>query len=233
MTDLSPVLWEDSASEWDVPCISSIEVIYVKRTERFFPRWNRKDQPHARAFLLLGAAFVLGAGLGMLAAWLVGPEGCGNLRQFFSLYSQIAPDSAYSWANFLHTLWYFLRLPLLFFLVGFSALGVFVVPAAMLCKGFSFAFAISTLTLLYGPHGLLAAAVFFGLAELFFIPVLFLVAVWSMELASGIAFGRPKSAKSTVRLRGVLAVTGGIVAIALVTFLSFRLLLLLLPQYMA
>ena len=74
---------------------------------------------------------------------------------------------------------------------------------------------------------------FFGLAELFFIPVLFLVAVWSMELASGIAFGRPKSAKSTVRLRGVLAVTGGIVAIALVTFLSFRLLLLLLPQYMA
>ena len=195
--------------------------------------WNRKDQPHTRAFLLLSATFVLGAGLGMLCAWLVGPEGCGNLRAFFSLYTQIAPDSAYTWFDFLHTLWYFLRLPLLLFLVGFSALGVFVVPAAMFCKGFSFAFAISTLTLLYGSHGLLAAGVFFGLAELFFIPVLFLVAVWSMELASGIAFGRPKSAKSTVRLRDVLAVTGGIAAIALVTFLSFRLLLLLLPQYMA
>lgn len=162
MTNFWSALWEDSTSEWDVPCISSIEVIYVKRTERFFPRWNRKDQPHARAFLLLGAAFVLGAGLGMLCAWLIGPEGCGNLKTFFSLYSQVAPDSAYSWSNFLHTLWYFLRLPLLLFLVGFSALGVFVVPAAMLCKGFSFAFAISTLTLLYGPHGLLAAAVFFG-----------------------------------------------------------------------
>ena len=233
MTDLSPVLWEDSASEWDVPCISSIEVIYVKRTERFFPRWNRKDQPHARAFLLLGAAFVLGAGLGMLAAWLVGAEGCGNLRQFFSLYSQIAPDSAYSWSNFLHTLWYFLRLPLLLFLVGFSALGVFVVPATMLCKGFSFAFAISTLTLLYGPHGLLAAAVFFGLAELFFIPVLFLVAVWSMELASGIAFGRPKSAGVSLRLNGCLAVVGAILVLSLITFFSFRLLLLLLPQYVA
>ena len=94
MTNFWSALWEDSASEWDVPCISSIEVIYVKRTERFFPRWNRKDQPHARAFLLLGAAFVLGAGLGMLCAWLIGPEGCGNLKTFFSLYSQVAPDSA-------------------------------------------------------------------------------------------------------------------------------------------
>ena len=45
---------------------------------------------------------------------------------------------------------------MLLFLVGFSALGVFVIPAVMLCKGFSFAFAISTLVLLYGPSGLLA-----------------------------------------------------------------------------
>ena len=134
----------------------------MKRTERFLHRWNLKGSPHSRSFLLLSAAFVLGAGLGMLCAWLVGAEGCGNLKLFFSLYSQIAPDSTCTWSNFLHTLWYFLRLPLLLFLVGFSALGVFVIPAVMLCKGFSFAFAISTLVLLYGPSGLLAAAVFFG-----------------------------------------------------------------------
>lgn len=155
------------------------------------------------------------------------------MKTFFSLYSQVAPDSAYSWSNFLHTLWYFLRLPLLLFLVGFSALGVFVVPAAMLCKGFSFAFAISTLTLLYGPHGLLAAAVFFGAGGAVLHPRP--VPGCGVEHGAGQRhrLGRPKSAKSTVRLRGVLAVTGGIVAIALVTFLSFRLLLLLLPQYMA
>lgn len=220
-------------SEWDVPCISSIEVIYVKRTERFFPRWNTKDRPHARSFLLLSAAFVLGAGLGMFVAWRIGAEGYGNLKTFFFLYTQTAPDSACSWSNFLHTLWYFLRLPLLLFLVGFSALGVFVVPAVMLCKGFSFAFAISTLILLYGPNGLLAAGVFFGLAELFFIPILFLVAVWSVELASGFAFGCPKSAGVSLRMKGVLAVTAVILAIATVTFLSFRLLLLLLPQCVA
>ena len=167
----------------------------------------------------------------MLCAWLVGAEGCGNLKLFFSLYSQIAPDSTCTWSNFLHTLWYFLRLPLLLFLVGFSALGVFVIPAVMLCKGFSFAFAISTLVLLYGPSGLLAAAVFFGLAELFFIPILFLVAVWSMELASSIAFGRPKSAGVSLRLNGCLAVVGAILVLSLITFFSFRLLLLLLPQY--
>ena len=155
------------------------------------------------------------------------------MKLFFSLYSQIAPDSTCTWSNFLHTLWYFLRLPLLLFLVGFSALGVFVIPAVMLCKGFSFAFAISTLVLLYGPSGLLAAAVFFGLAELFFIPILFLVAVWSMELASSIAFGRPKSAGVSLRLNGCLAVVGAILVLSLITFFSFRLLLLLLPQYVA
>ena len=154
--------------------------------------------PHSRSFLLLSAAFVLGAGLGMLCAWLVGAEGCGNLKLFFSLYSQIAPDSTCTWSNFLHTLWYFLRLPLLLFLVGFSALGVFVIPAVMLCKGFSFAFAISTLVLLYGPSGLLAAAVFFGVS---------------------------------LRLNGCLAVGGAILVLSLITFFSFRLLLLLLPQY--
>lgn len=169
----------------------------------------------------------------MLAARLIGAEGCGNLKDFFSLYTQITPDSAYTWGNFLHTLWYFLRLPLLLFLVGFSALGVFVVPSAMLFKGFSFSFAISTLVLLYGSSGLLAAAVFFGLAELFFIPVVFLVAVWSMELASGIAFGRPKSAGVSLRLKGMVVVTAAILVISLVTFLSFRLLLLWLPQYAA
>lgn len=221
------------ASKWDVPGICSNEVMNVKRAERFLHRWILWERPHFRSFLLLSAAFVLGACLGMAAAWLIGAENCGNLKSFFSQYTQVTADSAYTWSNFFHTLWYFLRLPLLLFLVGFSALGVFVIPSAMLFKGFSFAFAVSTLVLLYGSSGLLAATVFFGLAELFFIPLLFLVAVWSVELASGIAFGRPKSAKAAFHWKTFLLILAAILAIAVVTFLSFRLPLFLLSQYAA
>ena len=198
----------------------------MKRTERLLHRWTVWDRPYFRSFLLLGAVFVLGACLGMAAAWLIGAENCGNLKAFFSQYTQVTPDSAYTWSNFFRTLWYFLRLPLLLFLVGFSALGVFVIPSAMLWKGFSFAFAISTLVLLYGSSGLLAATIFFGAAELFFIPILFLVAAWSIEVASGIAFGRSKSAGAFFPWKPSLLVLAAILAITVVTFLSFRLPLL-------
>lgn len=204
----------------------------MKRTERFLHHWTMGDRPYFRSFVLLSAAFVLGAFLGMLAASLLGEESCSNLKQFFASYMQLTPGGAYTWSHFFHTLWYFLRLPLLLFLVGFSALGVFVIPSAMLLKGFTFAFSVSALILLYGSSGLLAAAVFFGFSELLFIPILFLVAAWSQDLAGSIAFGRKRSAAS-LHLRGPLLVGAAILAISLVTFFSFRLLILLLPQYAA
>ena len=106
-------------------------------------------------------------------ASLIGQESCDNLKQFFLSYTELTPGHTYTWAGFIHTLWYFARFPLLLLLAGFSALGVIAIPAALLWKGFSFSFAVSALVLLYGWPGLLAAAVFFGLADFVLIPILF------------------------------------------------------------
>lgn len=203
----------------------------MKRTERFLHDWTGWRHPGFRSFFLLSAAFVLGAFLGIGAAALIGEDSCCNLELFFTSYAQLTPGHTYTWSNFAQTLWYFLKLPPLFFFVGFSALGVFVIPCAMLLKGFSFSFAVSALVLLYSSRGLLAAAAFFGIAEFVFIPLLFLIAVWSQSLAGSIISGRGKAAAGALRSKGALLVTGAIFILSLATFLTFRPLILLLPQY--
>ncbi len=203
----------------------------MKRTERFLHRWTTCGKASVRTFLILGAAFVLGALLGLLAASMIGQESCDNLEQFFRSYTELTPGRTYTWSGFFQTLWYFVRLPLLLLLAGFSALGVFVIPAALSLKGFSFSFAVSALVLLYGWPGLIAAAVFFGLADLVFVPVLFLIGEWNWELSCHIAFGRALSGGRPNVKSAVLVLGAVILALAILTFFSFRFLVLLVPKF--
>lgn len=203
----------------------------MKRTERFLHRWTTYNDSRTRAFLVLGIAFVLGALLGMLAASLIGQESCDNLKQFFVSYTELTPGQAYTWSGFFHTLWYFLRYPLLILLAGFSALGIFVIPVTILWKGFSFSFAVSALVMLYGVPGLIAAMVFFGLANLFFVPILFLIGGWNWEVSCHIAFGH-KIQRAFPNIRSTVCLIGlAILLISVITFFSFQLLVLLLPQF--
>ena len=203
----------------------------MKRTERFLHRWTTCGENQVRAFLVLGSAFVLGALLGLLAASMIGQESCDNLEQFFRSYTELTPGRTYTWSGFLQTLWYFIRFPLLLLLAGFSALGVFIIPIALSLKGFSFSFAVSALVLLYGLPGLIAAAVFFGLADLVLIPILFLIGEWNWDLSCHIAFGRAISSGRPSLKSASLLLSGVIVALAVITFFSFRLLVLLVPQF--
>jgi hypothetical protein len=181
--------------------------------------------------MVLSLAFLTGAILGMLAASIIGQQSCNNLEQFFTSYAELSPKQTYTWSGFFCTLWYFLRFPLLILLAGFSALGVFVIPAAMILKGFSFSFAVSSLVLLYGFPGLLAAGVCFGLADFVLIPILFLVGGWNWEISCHIAFGHAVSSECP-NFKGMILFLGTVtLAISMVIFFSFRLLIQLLPRF--
>ena len=203
----------------------------MKRTERFLHRCTTHGDARVRSFCILGTAFVLGALLGLAAASLIGQESCDNLKQFFLSYTELTPGHTYTWAGFIHTLWYFARFPLLLLLAGFSALGVIAIPAALLWKGFSFSFAVSALVLLYGWPGLLAAAVFFGLADFVLIPILFLVGGWNWELSCHLAFGHAVSSGRPNTKSAVLLLSAALLALSITAFFSFRLLALLLPRF--
>lgn len=173
---------------------------------------------------------MLGALLGLLAASMVSEESCDSLKQFFLSYTELTPGRTYTWSGFFQTLWYFVRFPLLILLAGFSALGVFVIPAVLSLKGFSFSFAVSALVLLYGLPGLIAAAVFFGLADFVFIPILFLIGGWNWDLSCHIAFGRAIGGGRPSIRSSILLLGAAILALTVITFFSFRLLVLLLPH---
>lgn len=183
-----------------------------------------------QALLVLGAAFAAGALLGLLAASLIGQESCESLERFIRSYVRLTPEAPLTLGGFFHTLWFFVRLPLLLLLTGFSALGVLVIPATLLWKGFSFSFAVSALVLLYGLPGLALAAVCFGLADLVFIPLLFWVGGWNWELSCHLAFGRPLDEGWPAARIAVPILSAVLLTLSGAVFCSVRLMTLL-PQF--
>lgn len=203
----------------------------MKRTERFLHRWTTRDNTHFQTLLVLGISFVAGGLLGLLAASWIGKTGCGELDLFLRSYIQVMPDTTYTWSGFFRTFWYFVRIPLLLLLTGFSALGVLVIPASLLWKGFSFSFAVSALVLIYGPSGLAIALACFGLADFVLIPLLFWVGGWNWEVSCHIAFGR-KTVDDWPGIRiAVPAVCAVLLGLSATVYISFRLLTLLLPRF--
>lgn len=202
----------------------------MKRTERFLHRWTTLGDAHFRALLVLGSSFFAGGLLGLLAASWLGEVSCGELDRFFRSYIEVIPDASCTWSGFFRTLWYFTRIPLLLLLTGFSALGVLVIPASLLWKGFSFSFAVSALAKLYGVPGLAAAAVCFGLADLVFIPLLFWIGGWNWEVSCQIAFGKGLGEGWPVARIAVPGVCAVLLGLSTAVFFSFRLLALLLAQ---
>lgn len=202
----------------------------MKRTERFLHRWTARRDVHVQALLVLGTAFAAGAVLGLLAATLVGEESCERLERFIRSYVQLTPDAPFTWGGYLRTLWYYVRLPLLMLLTGFSALGVLAIPGTLLWKGFSFSFAVSALVLLYGLPGLAVAAVCFGLADLVFIPLLFWVGGWNWELSCHLAFGRPLGGQWPAA-RVSLPILGGVLLVLSAAVFGSVRLMALLPRF--
>lgn len=137
--------------------------------------------------LALSVAFLIGIFSGVLSA----PDVCegGSAHDYLSGYVSALTSGA-DGASFALI---FLNLSLFHlasFLCGFSALGVFVIPALALLRGFSLSFTLAVFTRLYSLNGALAAYFLFGAAALVSVPLFFTIAVQSMcasfEMARGI-----------------------------------------------
>ena len=80
------------------------------------------------------------------------------------------------------------RYPLLAFLLGFSVLGAVGIPVLCFARGFTLAFALSTLTRLYAGSGALMGCLLFGVVSALSVPVFLLVA--SGAFCSSVRLGR-------------------------------------------
>ncbi|MCI8398241.1 MAG: hypothetical protein HFF90_02425 [Oscillibacter sp.] len=167
--------------------------------------------------LLLALFFLAGVILGQVFAARV-PEAAGEeleryLRGFLELGGEASPRAAVSAAVL------YVRYPLAAFLLGFSSIGVVLIPCLTGAFGFFLSFSVCCFTAAFGPKGVLLALAVFGLRCAVTLPCYFLLAAPSWR-ASGalmsLSFGRGRRSAGAVvcdracwtRLWGAAAVLG-------------------------
>lgn len=107
------------------------------------------------------------------------------------------------------SVWRALRFFLLLFLLGTSWLGVLLLPAAALLRGAVLGYGVAALYAAYASHGLLAAAVIFGLPALVLLPCFLAAAGDAFSASRALAsmrFGVSAPADRSGALRHVLLV---------------------------
>ena len=143
--------------------------------------------------LFLALFFLAGVLLGQVLAGKV-PDGTGGeltryLTDYVYLYGQTAPESRAFW----ETVVIYFRYPLLAVFLGFTSVGVVLVPVVAAAFGFFLSFSVSCFTAAFGGEGVLLALAVSGLRCAVTLPCFFLLAVpsWQTSWAlAGLSLGR-------------------------------------------
>ena len=131
--------------------------------------------------LFLALFFLAGVLLGQVLAGKV-PDGTGGeltryLTDYVYLYGQTAPESRAFW----ETVVIYFRYPLLAVFLGFTSVGVVLVPVVAAAFGFFLSFSVSCFTAAFGGEGVLLALAVSGLRCAVTLPCFFLLAVPSWQ----------------------------------------------------
>ena len=94
----------------------------------------------------------------------------------------------------------FIKYPALFFFMGFTAVGIFLVPILVSIKGFFVTVSICSVIKIWGIKGLYIALAVFGLQTMISIPVILFSSAFSFEF-SKVFFNALRSKKSSVFLQ--------------------------------
>ena len=143
--------------------------------------------------LFLALFFLGGILLGQVLAGNV-PDGTGDeltryLTDYVYLYGQTAPEGRAFW----ETVVIYFRYPLLAVFLGFTSVGVVLLPVVAVAFGFFLSFSVSCFTAAFGGEGVLLALAVSGLRCALTLPCFFLLAVpsWQTSWAlAGLALGR-------------------------------------------
>ena len=135
------------------------------------------------SLLLLCVFFVVGAGLGRLGHSYVTASNNAELSQYICGYAELVSGSKNAAANIYSVLLLYFRYPLVYFLLGFTSVGIAAIPFLSAVQGFFLSFSISCFASSLGKSGVLLAFSAFGIRSLVTLPCCFLLAAWSFLAA--------------------------------------------------
>ena len=191
--------------------------------------------------VLLALFFLGGVLLGQVLSGRV-PDATGEeLGRYLTDYLRLESDTERTAAAALSTAVIYFRYPLAAFLLGFTSLGVFLLPCATAAYGFFLSFSVCCFTAAFGTDGVLLALAVFGLRCVVTVPCYLLLAVpaWGTSAAlASLSFGRGRRAAPVVYGRNCWVRFGGVMAALLVgmcvdLFLSPWLLRLILERILS
>ena len=139
----------------------------------------------------------LGLILGQVFARKLSGEIVYEVEAYLRNYMQVSSQGEHTGEIFFSTLFLYLRYPLLAFFLGFTPLGLILLPLTCVFFGCCLSFSACCFSAAFGAGGVLFALALFGLRCFITFPCYFLAAVpalgMSWELAA-VSFGRGRSA---------------------------------------
>jgi len=128
--------------------------------------------------IVCGALFICGGIIGITAAGFTGGAGISDYLTEFLVLTGGTPVRL---SGFFSTLFNDSIYHLAVIFLGFSAFGVFLVPALAAVRGFFLCFSISAIVRHFGGDGVLLALAIFGAGALMSVPCLFVLSVQSFS----------------------------------------------------
>lgn len=167
--------------------------------------WKRQGRDGQSAplpcLVLLALFFLGGVLLGQVLSGRV-PDATGDeLGRYLTEYLRLGGVTEHTAAAALSAAVIYFRYPLLAFLLGFTSLGVLLLPCATVTYGFFLSFSVCCFTAAFGVDGVLLALAVFGLRCAVTLPCYFLLAVpaWGTSVAlASLSFGRGRRAAPVV-----------------------------------
>lgn len=142
---------------------------------RIRKKWDLPSEQSV-ALAVLGAAFLLGSGVGCLLAALSGGAGGEELSAYLAGYLALAQEGELPRSLCL-LLWGQMKYLLAALVLGLTALGMAGLPILFGLRGFFFVFPVACFFRVFGGRGLFPAFILFGLPALLWVPALFVIGV--------------------------------------------------------
>ena len=204
--------------------------------------WKKRERDGRPAplpcLLFLALLFFGGVLLGQVLAGRV-PDATGDeLGRYLTDYFRLGGGIGHAAGAIPSTAIIYFRYPLLAFLLGFTSLGILLLPCVTVAYGFFLSFSVCCFTAAFGVDGILLAFAVFGLRCMLTLPCYLLLAVSSWGSSAALAklsFGRGKRVVPVIYgrdcwIRFIGAVIVLLVGICVDLFLSPRLLQAVLEQ---
>ncbi|MDR0381083.1 MAG: stage II sporulation protein M [Oscillospiraceae bacterium] len=139
-------------------------------------KWARPEARSWPALIVLSALFLCGAVAGCLVAFRADEAAAETMREFLRgpLLAQDEPGTGILLGRALYNAF---KYHVAVFLLGFTMLGVGLIPLVAAVRGFFLSFAVAAFVQAFGPGGLWLAAGAFGAQALLTLPCLFLVSL--------------------------------------------------------